>query len=716
MASKPTDDTVLRGDPVERTVLRLGRYNLKQRLGVGGMAEVYLAEQDGPAQFKKTVVIKRILPSLAQDPAFVEMFVREAQVAARLHHTNIVQIFELGEEKLADGTREYFIAMEYIDGLTLQRLAGASWETGRAVPADVAIRAIADAARGLHAAHTLVDEQGKPLHLVHRDISPDNLMVAKDGVTRVLDFGIAKGDGAGPKTRTGNLRGKIPFMAPEQIEGANLDGRCDQFALGVSLYWLLCGERPFDRGTDFHTMHATLKDAPKPPRELNPGIPPALERVILRLLEKDRSKRYASAAEVADELEELASPGTGAGRKAMLQFIERFAPSAVGTGNPLSETGDKTSNTRPLAASRSGDAIEIHVTAPLGSVASSSPRAITYPQDAAADATQDAAQATGQATAAPPPQVTAVAVEPPTSVAELPPVLTETAEAPGAGPVAAPAVAGPAPEAPALPTPPRTAQGNHPVVDMLAPPPRQGGGLGIVLAFAGVVVLFGSLALGALWMLKPEPNVDAGANVVDAGATFVDAGAAVAVVDAGAGPLVDAGAPTHALADAGMVAPPKVDAGGLVATAHDAGPAPAAPDAGSSAPPPALRTRIATQLPTRLEFRTEGGAVLGRGGDTLVVSPETRRLVVVDKSRGVSLTVTVPGDTLDWSSLPSGTISVKPVEGLTVRLGSERLDGPAPVRALAGTYQLRITGKKPPVSRPLTVKAGERVVIDPAKE
>ena len=716
MASKPTDDTVLRGDPVECTVLRLGRYTLKQRLGVGGMAEVYLAEQDGPAQFKKTVVIKRILPSLAQDPAFVEMFVREAQVAARLHHTNIVQIFELGEEKLADGAREYFIAMEYIDGLTLQRLAGASWETGRAVPADVAIRAIADAARGLHAAHTLVDEQGKPLHLVHRDISPDNLMVAKDGVTRVLDFGIAKGDGAGPKTRTGNLRGKIPFMAPEQIEGANLDGRCDQFALGVSLYWLLCGERPFDRGTDFHTMHATLKDAPKPPRELNPGIPPALERVILRLLEKDRSKRYASAAEVADELEELASPGTGAGRKAMLQFIERFAPSAVGTGNPLSETGDKTSNTRPLAASRSGDAIEIHVTAPLGSVASSSPRAITDPQDAAADATQGAAQATGQATAAPPPQVTAVAAELPTSVAELPPVLTATAEAPGTGRVAAPAAAGPAPAAPAQPAAPRAPQSNHPVVDLLAPPPRQGGGLGIVLAFAGVVVLFGSLALGALWMLKPEPNVDAGANVLDAGATFVDAGAAVAVVDAGAGHLVDAGAPAHALADAGVVAPPKVDAGGLVAAAHDAGPAPAAPDAGSSAPPPALRTRIATQLPTRLEFRTEGGAVLGRGGDTLVVSPETRRLVVVDKSRGVSLTVTVPGGTLDWSSLPSGTISVKPVEGLTVRLGSERLDGPAPIRALAGTYQLRITGKKPPVSRPLTVKAGERVVIDPAKE
>src|SRR5688572_30396314 len=303
MPTDPNDPTVLRGEPVGRTVAKLGRYRLIQRLGIGGMAEVYLAEQDGPAQFRKRVVVKRILPSLAADANFVAMFVREAQVAAQVAHSNVVQIYELGEEKTAEGN-EYFIAMEHIDGLTLQRLATASWQAGRAVPVDVVVRCVADAARGLHAAHTLRDETGKPIMLVHRDVSPDNMMVSRDGVTKVLDFGIAKGDLEGPKTRTGNLRGKIPYMAPEQIQGATLDGRCDIWALGVSMYWLLCGERPFDRGTDFHTMQSILQDEPRPPTALNPGISAPLEKIILRCLEKDRTKRHPTAAELADEIEE----------------------------------------------------------------------------------------------------------------------------------------------------------------------------------------------------------------------------------------------------------------------------------------------------------------------------------------------------------------------------------------------------------------------------
>ncbi len=324
-----TDTTVVSGAPAPR---RIGRYALLERLGVGGMAEVYLAQQDGPVGFQKKVVIKRILPHLAADPQFVDMFAREARVAARLSHANVVQIFELGE-----GDGELFIAMEFLDGVTLHRLAAASWERGQGVPVDVVLRTIADAAAGLHAAHTLTDEQGRPLQLVHRDVSPDNLMVSKDGVTKVLDFGIAKGDLGGPKTKTGHLRGKIPFMPPEQITGEQVDPRADLYALGVSMYWMLTGERPFDRQSDWHTMHAILHDAPKPPSTLNPLVSPGLNALILQLLEKSRDHRPGTGREVADRLEELASPGSVGGKKTTVQFLEQIIPSTTQRGNPVSD-------------------------------------------------------------------------------------------------------------------------------------------------------------------------------------------------------------------------------------------------------------------------------------------------------------------------------------------------------------------------------------------
>ena len=322
------DATVISGPSLQR----IGRYLLLERLGVGGMAEVYLAQQAGAAGFQKLVVLKRILPHLAADRQFVDMFAREAKVAARVSHANVVQIFELGEEG-----GEFYIAMEYLDGLTLHRLAASSWEQGWGLPIDVVCRTIADAAVGLHAAHNLVDEQGRSLHLVHRDVSPDNLMVSKDGVTKVLDFGIAKGDLGGPKTKTGNLRGKIPFMPPEQITGEVLDARADLYALGVSMYWMLTGERPFDRQSDWHTMHAILNDVPKPPSTLNAAVSPGLDALILQLLDKQKSKRPASGREVADRLEELASPGSVGGKKTTVAFLAQLLPAAANRGNPVSE-------------------------------------------------------------------------------------------------------------------------------------------------------------------------------------------------------------------------------------------------------------------------------------------------------------------------------------------------------------------------------------------
>ncbi len=314
------------------SVRRLGRYTLLERLGVGGMAEVYLAQQDGAVGFQKKVVVKRILPHLASNPLFVDMFAREAKVAARLSHTNVVQIFELGE-----GGGELFIAMEYLDGITLHRLATASWDQGHAVAVDVVLRTAADAASGLHAAHDLADEQGRPLHLVHRDVSPDNLMVSRDGVTKVLDFGIAKGDLGGPKTKTGHLRGKIPFMPPEQVTGGQLDGRADLYALGVSMYWMLTGERPFDRQSDWHTMYAILHDEPKPASSLNPAVPAGLDALIGQLLAKDRAGRPATGREVAERLEELATPGSVGGKKTTQRFLADLLPTVMPRGNPLSE-------------------------------------------------------------------------------------------------------------------------------------------------------------------------------------------------------------------------------------------------------------------------------------------------------------------------------------------------------------------------------------------
>ncbi len=287
---------------------RIGRYTLVRLLGKGGMAEVYLAKQDGPAGFQKTCVVKRIRKSLAEEPRFIEMFLREARVAARLNHPNAVQIFELGQ----DG-KEYFLAMEFLDGVSLHRAARRSWHHGESVPMEVVLRAAADAALGLHHAHSLVGLDGRPTPLIHRDVSPDNVMLTRDGVSKVLDFGIAKSTDVEEVTGTGEVKGKIPFMSPEQLQGLTLDNRSDLWSLGVTMYWLLTGVRPFDATTEPMTIDGILRRDPKRPRELNPLIPQPLESIVMQLLEKEREKRVASGAELADKLLALLGPAAGYG-------------------------------------------------------------------------------------------------------------------------------------------------------------------------------------------------------------------------------------------------------------------------------------------------------------------------------------------------------------------------------------------------------------------
>jgi len=291
----------------EGTPKRLGRYNLIRLLGKGGMAEVYLATQDGPAGFAKTCVVKRIRPHFAVEKRFVDMFLREARVAARLNHANIVQIFELGQEG-----NEFFIAMEHLDGITLHRAARRCWVNDSPLPMEVALRSIADAAQGLAHAHGLTAHDGTAAPLIHRDISPDNLILTKDGVTKVLDFGIAKTiDEVDDVTKTGELKGKVPYMSPEQIKGDPLDGRSDLWSLGVTLYWMLTGRRPFDGGTDHMTIDRVLRADPVPPRELNPLVPPAVQRIVLSLLEKDPAKRIPDGHTLHDQLVSLLGPAAG---------------------------------------------------------------------------------------------------------------------------------------------------------------------------------------------------------------------------------------------------------------------------------------------------------------------------------------------------------------------------------------------------------------------
>ncbi|MBI1947653.1 MAG: serine/threonine protein kinase [Deltaproteobacteria bacterium] len=314
--------------PIHRLPQHIGRYNLTKRLGVGGMAEVFLAQQDGPAGFHKVCVVKRMLPHLAEEPRFVEMFQREARLAALLHHTNVVQIYELGE---TDGA--FFIAMEYVDGMPLHRLARASWRANRPLPMEVVCCALADAALGLAAAHEQCDEHGQPLRLVHRDISPDNLIVNREGVTKVLDFGVAKST-QGERTATGELKGKVPFLSPEQIRGDAIDGRSDLYALGVTAYWLLTGKRPFTAPSDLGVMQAVLADTPRPPRALNPTVPEPLDELVMRLLEKDAGRRPQSGHEVADVL----APALAVRRTIVGPFV-REALATEATNPPIEESG-----------------------------------------------------------------------------------------------------------------------------------------------------------------------------------------------------------------------------------------------------------------------------------------------------------------------------------------------------------------------------------------
>jgi serine/threonine protein kinase len=277
-----------------------GKYQLVQRLGRGGMAEVWRAKIIGPAGFQRTLVVKRILPHLVEDPHFVRMFVDEARLSARLNHPNIVQVFELG-----DVNGEYFLAMEYVRGHDLISVVRAFLPRGGAPPVGLGALAMRDVCRALGYAHALTDEGGNPLRLIHRDVTPSNIMVSFDGVVKLLDFGIAKAlnEANDSKTQTGTLKGKFGYMAPEQVEGLEFDHRADLFSAGVVLHEVLTGRRLFKGTTDLQTI-AKVRDAKVPrPSEMNPTVTEELERICLKALAREADDRYGSCEEMAQDLD-----------------------------------------------------------------------------------------------------------------------------------------------------------------------------------------------------------------------------------------------------------------------------------------------------------------------------------------------------------------------------------------------------------------------------
>lgn len=280
----------------------LGRYELQRKLGAGGMAEVWLARASGPSGFEKQVVVKRILPQLAGDSTVEELFKTEARLAARLDHPNLLQVFDFGRE--ADGS--LVLVMELIDGTSLRQVVRAV-RAGKVLEARMAAKLMALVCEGLHSAHELKNEQGQPLNLVHRDISPENILLARSGAVKVADFGIARIEREVQLTAADTFRGKLGYAAPEQIMGHPVTRQADVWAVGVTLFELLTGELPFVAETGVELAAATVQREPRRLEAVKPGAPFALSELISRCLAREPEARFRTAHELSERLEDFVS-------------------------------------------------------------------------------------------------------------------------------------------------------------------------------------------------------------------------------------------------------------------------------------------------------------------------------------------------------------------------------------------------------------------------
>jgi eukaryotic-like serine/threonine-protein kinase len=283
-------------------VERYGRYFLIERIGRGGMAEVFRAVAQGVEGFRRVFVIKRLRPEKLDSPDLVRMFCDEARLSALLHHPNVVQVYDFGQ---ISGT--HFLAMEYLRGKDLAAVMKASRIARAAMNPPLAAYIAQQVAIGLHYAHTLSRMDGRALGIVHRDVTPSNIMLQRTGAVKILDFGIAQATNFARQTETGGgrVKGKLAYLSPEQVRLEPLDGRSDVFALGVVLWEMLVGQRLFSADSEFLTMRNVLTQPIPAPSSLRPQVSRSLDAVVARALQRDRARRYADAREMADDLEKV---------------------------------------------------------------------------------------------------------------------------------------------------------------------------------------------------------------------------------------------------------------------------------------------------------------------------------------------------------------------------------------------------------------------------
>ena len=303
--------------PPKRNPIPFGTYLLLDRINIGGMAEVWRGKSFGAGGFERLVAIKRILPNIAEEPDFKSMFIDEAKISVLLAHANIAQTYELGELH-----QSLYIAMEYVAGKDLRVVFDRARKLKAPLPIPLVCHVILKASEGLDHAHRKKDQAGRDLHIVHRDVSPQNILLSYDGEVKVIDFGIAKANSKATTTQAGVLKGKFGYMSPEQILGHPLDRRSDVFALGVCLRELLTGERLFTGDSDYSVLDKVRNVDLRGPSGTQHHLPPDLERIVMRALAKEPEDRYPYASDLADDLERyLVTSGHFFGRKDLMEYM-----------------------------------------------------------------------------------------------------------------------------------------------------------------------------------------------------------------------------------------------------------------------------------------------------------------------------------------------------------------------------------------------------------
>ena len=275
----------------------LGGYELGELLGVGGMAEVFKAAYIPVRGARRTVVVKRILPRHASNAEFTKLFVAEAKILGLLNHSNVVKAYDFGEE---DGV--LFLVLEHVDGPSIADAIGALQEHGREMPIAAAAHFAHEVCLALDHVHTLCDGDGQPLNVIHRDVTPSNILLTKAGGIKLLDFGVAKHRASQLKTREGFIRGKAAYLAPESLEAKPIDGRVDLFSLGIVLHEMLTLKSLFEAESYMLTFRKILSLPIEPPSRIRPAVPPELDAIVMKALQRDPARRYQTAEEMATEL------------------------------------------------------------------------------------------------------------------------------------------------------------------------------------------------------------------------------------------------------------------------------------------------------------------------------------------------------------------------------------------------------------------------------